>query len=925
MAALPPQREALDAWIAQGIALWPDVQEMGRDLKDAAHAALYQDLARSERLASALIRLGEQREEEGLIALGEMALGDALRLQRRLDEGYQLLDQAAARFERIGDEVGWARTRIGWLGHIHQRESYPPLAPIVERAATIFERHHCWGWLSTLCCNFALYWQFRSQRDEQLAWTLRAQEAAERIEGAEARFQALRRSRMMLLTLYNSLGHYEKAQALIPQLLALFEGERATSHLYVEVLVAVGHFYLQTGRYTQALYYLYQAERRAEREEDELIAAILIAFVYRRLNRLEESEALLVPLLARLSGRPEWRLFECDARFLLSHLLAAREQWEEALAILEPALAVMEGLPGISAFWMAEAYQQQARLLYQLGRHERLPELVAEACRLAKISAMDYGLAEAHLLAARVAPTPAAREAAMAEALASCSEIPWLRWYVYYLAAELVDRPERRQAMLAKAADDLDSVQSSLAASFHADYLKQAGSLYQSLIACYLEQGEAALAWQTLERAKSRALINTMLYQQERQAGPSSPLTAELEQLQLRHYGLIKAQLEGRAGWEEIHAVEAEMEALQELIEVEMLGRREPLSVPPPIIPAPPPDSDLVGYYLVDEEVHAFVHNGTGIAHRRLPTTPSELEELNRALFVNMRTVAGVPESWVARLTGQLHQILERLDALLLAPLRPLLRHEQLLFVPHGLLHQTPFHLLRHKGHYLLEHCAPRVLPTARLVERREGNPAAQRTRVVVSHSWGGKLPKALEEGRMVAEILGKSTLLEGEGATKRELTAQMPHASLLHIAAHGEHRADAPHFSHIQLEDGQLNFSDLFLLSLRASLVTLSACDTGQVVVQVGDDPIGLWRGFLAAGAQTLLVSLWQLEDASALQLMRHFYERLVSGTPKVAALRSVQQAWLAEAEGRFRHPFYWGALQLIGDDGPLDYSGDL
>ncbi|MBA3534413.1 MAG: CHAT domain-containing protein, partial [Ardenticatenales bacterium] len=276
---------------------------------------------------------------------------------------------------------------------------------------------------------------------------------------------------------------------------------------------------------------------------------------------------------------------------------------------------------------------------------------------------------------------------------------------------------------------------------------------------------------------------------------------------------------------------------------------------------------------------------------------------------------------WMAPLTIQLHRVLEKLDSVLLAPLRPLLRHDKLILVPHGLLHQLPFHLLRSENRYLLERCESRIVPTARLVQRegRAPQPGSTGQTVVVSHSWDGQLQQALAEGRMVAEILGGATLLEGKTATRAALLELMRGANILHIAAHGEHRPDAPHFSHIHLEDGLLNAADLFLLSLRASLVTLSACDTGQVQVRAGDDPVGLWRGFLAAGAQSLLVALWQLEDESALQLMRHFYETLMASVPKVAALRSVQQAWLASAEGRLAHPFYWGALQLIGDDGPL------
>ncbi|MBA3533481.1 MAG: hypothetical protein H0T73_16305, partial [Ardenticatenales bacterium] len=548
-AALPPHDAPLLPWVVEGMLLWDDVGVMGSALKDAAHAVLNFDLARSERLARALIALGEHTEREELVALGEMAWGDALRLQMRLDEGYELLDRAAARFERIGDELGWARTRIGWLGHIRNRPTYPTLEPIVQRAVEIFERHQCWGWLSTICYQYARYWQVRAHRDKQLDWCLRALQAAERIEGEEALFQPLARSLLMLLSVHYFLGHYDEAHKALLQLLELFHGERASGSLYVELLNQAGHFYLMTGRYTQALYYLYEAERRAEREEQQIYTSWWIAHVYRGLNRLEESMALLTSLLERLVGRPDWTLVECDARMLLSSVLAAQEQWQEALDVLEPAIQVHEGLPELSAYWLSEAYQQQARLLHRLGHHETLPLLLARALRLAEESQLDYALAEVHLLMAEMVTTPEARAQSLSSALAVCENIPWIRWRVHHLAATLADTPAQRQSRLEQAVADLDTVQSSLAASFHADYLDKTETLYHALIGSYLEQGQSALAWQTLERAKSRALINSMMLQHEPEVQPHSPLAAELEQLQMRHYTLVKARLQGHASW----------------------------------------------------------------------------------------------------------------------------------------------------------------------------------------------------------------------------------------------------------------------------------------------------------------------------------------------------------------------------------------
>ncbi|MGB0388041.1 MAG: CHAT domain-containing protein [Ardenticatenaceae bacterium] len=921
--AVPDNAEALPEWLAAGMRLWDDMEAMGRALNDACGEACHTDLPRAERFGRGLIMLGERLEEEKEIALGEMAVGDALRLQMRYHEGCALLDQAAARFLDIGDEVGWARTRIGWLGTVHHLSNPPAPKPIVERAATIFRQHKEWAWLSTLCHNYAYHCAVVGELSEWLDWCLEARQAAEQIE--EKRFVPLIASVNMLISVYDDLGQYETAQQTVEEALQLFKGHEQIVHRYVDFLIRAGSFYLNTGRYTQTLFYFYEARRRATSLWGQYFADIMIGTAYLRLNRLDESESQFRSVLEQISGKPDLIPLENTTRVRLAEVYSQQRDWQEALWILEPAIKLMEGQQKNTRLWLSKAYQLKALLRYHLGQQAQVKELVHEAIGLAEDAGEPLTVIEAYMVAAEVAESNEEAKEWLTHARDRTSEIPWLRWRVHQLSAQRTNDPVQRRESLILAANDLDQVQSSLAASFHANYLTDAQALYDDLIALHIEQKDVGLAWQTLERAKSRALINTMMYQQEATTPADSPIVAELKRLQLRHYTLVKGQIDRRsARTAEMREVESQIARLQEAIEVEQLGRREPLTVPPLYVPKAGPNSDLVGFYLVREEVHGFVHNGQNYHHVRLPTSGSKLNELIRVLYQNMRTTPAAPASWINPLTTQLHKILEQFDRYLLAPLRPFLRHEKLVIVPHGLLHQLPFHLLRHEGCYLLQKREIRVIPTARSPLRSplDRSPKSAPSHVVVSHSWEGGLPHTKAEGEMVATTLGDTLHLDGVKATKEALLKMMGTRGVLHIAAHGEHRPDRPELSHIQLEDGQLSMVDLFQQSLQNSLVTLSACDTGQAVVRAGDDPVGLWRGFLAAGARSLLVSLWQLEDQSALRLMRNFYQKLAAGTPKVAALRSVQREWLTHAKGRLRHPFYWGALQLIGDDGPL--AGD-
>jgi CHAT domain-containing protein len=144
------------------------------------------------------------------------------------------------------------------------------------------------------------------------------------------------------------------------------------------------------------------------------------------------------------------------------------------------------------------------------------------------------------------------------------------------------------------------------------------------------------------------------------------------------------------------------------------------------------------------------------------------------------------------------------------------------------------------------------------------------------------------------------------------------------HLTAHGLFRLDAPNFSHIKLADRQLSAIEVFNLNLAScSLVTLSACETGRAVVSGVDEVIGLGRGFLYAGAASLLPTLWKVDDASSAELMEMFYKALLNGYTKAAALANAQRSFIARSRMPVPsyqvHPYFWAAFHLIGDAAKL------
>lgn len=269
--------------------------------------------------------------------------------------------------------------------------------------------------------------------------------------------------------------------------------------------------------------------------------------------------------------------------------------------------------------------------------------------------------------------------------------------------------------------------------------------------------------------------------------------------------------------------------------------------------------------------------------------------------------------------------LLKKLYRLLIAPVADHLADTTrlLTIVPYGILHQLPFHALYDGSRYLIEDFQINYLPASNLLLDLQKmwhlNEDELATALVMGCSGHSKLPSALEEAASIAELLHGQCYLEEE-ATIAHLQARAQGCSLIHLATHGHSRLDAPNFSSVVLADGYLNAIDAFSLNLQGcELVTLSGCETGLALSGGGDEQLGLGRAFLAAGARSLVMSIWSVEDASTSFLMQTFYQHLLQGESKVEALRLAQQAMLRHAEARYSHPYFWAAFRLVGDMQPF------
>jgi CHAT domain-containing protein len=251
--------------------------------------------------------------------------------------------------------------------------------------------------------------------------------------------------------------------------------------------------------------------------------------------------------------------------------------------------------------------------------------------------------------------------------------------------------------------------------------------------------------------------------------------------------------------------------------------------------------------------------------------------------------------------------------------------YSKLVIVPHGPLHYLPFHALHTGESYLLEGYEISYLPSSSSLRYcHESRPSAEQS-IIFGHSSGNQLPYAVDEAHKIATLLSGQLFLE-EQASVAKLYEAIPDCLILHFATHGDFRLDNPLFSGLALADGWLTTMDIFNLRLKASLVTLSACQTGRSVMGGGDELLGLMRAFLSGGAASVALTLWAVEDRSTAQIMETFYRNLINGSSKGAALRHAQMQFiqgnhkLPDVQPEYyAHPYFWAPFFLVGDAGPL------
>jgi tetratricopeptide (TPR) repeat protein len=628
--------------------------------------------------------------------------------------------------------------------------------------------------------------------------------------------------------------------------------------------------------------------------------------------------------------------------------LARLGQREKADVLLMEAQTLFLSLGNDAS--LAQTHLQRAELLGQNGQYELAKELALQAAGTYEKLGMKTKQSYAHILVARwlgdmgqwdqsleglkvagqtldglAAPWLSQRiDTGMGRAFEAKGDIPRaLEHYKNAVAAI-------EQMTAALTADELRT-------AFVADKMAP----YEALVIHYASS-DPPLAFRWAEQAKSRALLNLLSagirpklrIGDEMDARQVKRLEAIREELNWLYARLTRGVAPGESGapaavpetWAKISEREQEATSIWRSLQGRhaeglSLIRETPLE-PSDIQSILPQGTTLIEYFVARGQIIVFVVERGNV--RSIPLTAPLAEVLalmeNLAFqFSKFQYGSSYYERHRAALLQNTREILDKLGGKLIAPLWDQLADTaSLIMVPHGLLHALPFHAIRINGQYLIETHGLSYAPSAAVlkycwqkpVPRGDQLPFAGKPLLVGVPDE--RISHVDDEIQALANIFTDADVLLGEQATFYQVEQVASSAGLLHLAAHGLFRPEAPLLSSIKLADRWLTVQDVYDLDLTASLVTLSACETGLGHDAGGDDLVGLVRGFLYAGAASLVVSLWPVDDESMTRLVKDFYTHWLAGNSKVDALRQAQVTLMKEYE----HPYYWAPLMLVGNE---------
>jgi CHAT domain-containing protein len=391
-------------------------------------------------------------------------------------------------------------------------------------------------------------------------------------------------------------------------------------------------------------------------------------------------------------------------------------------------------------------------------------------------------------------------------------------------------------------------------------------------------------------------------------------------------------------------------------------AERQPVSLNDANLLLPDANSALLEFVVKDDKSFLFVITRRDkLSKTNSPLTAPQPATLDLKVYPlnikqeDLATLTGNFTRRIANRSAGYKESAAKLYDLLLKPAQAQLQNiNNLIIVPDDVLWELPFQALQASPtRFLLQDYAISYAPSLTVLRemnkkrRFKTNPATttllafgnpdigeetkSRVEAIYMIEKLEPLPEAERQVKALAQLYGSTQSKTYIGAEAKEgrIKQEASRYRILHLATHGILNNTSPMYSHLLFsqspgdvnEDGLLEAWEIMKMGLNADLAVLSACDTARGKVSAGEGVIGLSWALFVAGCPAAVVSQWKVESASTTQLMLEFHRRLKANvsqskppSSKAEALRQAALKLLASKD--YKHPFYWAAFIVVGDN---------
>ncbi len=907
-------------------------------LYEGAIALLRNDVRRAERVAEEALWIAGTLQDPFTSAKAARLKGHVLAVRGKYRDAIGDYETSAATFRICGSDLEAAITINASLQTLIYDGQYDRAFRLAEEAQQIFSEHKDQTRLARLDISLGNIF-YRQDR---------FREAAEHYERAYKK--ALEHGTPMDIAIvlrnmavaYISLNEFERAEETY-RLAREHSGKHGFSTLVLKADYNVAYLYYLRGEYLRAIQMYDQTRVLCEQLDDKYHRALCDldqSEMYLELN-LTEGGAELAHDAFEAFGELKMRYEAAKAAAFSAIAISQQGRHQAALEVFDQARDLF--LEEKNKLWPALIDLYKALVLYESGRDDDAEDLAHAALQYFASSSLPGKAALCELLLAalelRSSDADEARRycsSALSRLLHIESPATYQAYFMLGQAEEASGNLELARQAYEKAHEKLEDLRSHLGKEeLKIAFLKNKLAVYEGLVvtslAAHSHRCAEHDAFQYVEQAKSRSLADLIAFRASSVIGrnEASPAMAQFRDLRQKlnwtyHQIELEEMNPGDSSQPRIHSLRQQSRKYEDALvktfsQIQTADSDYASLQSAKTISAEemqrilPPRTLLLQYYTARNNFYVCVlgRDQLSISAVAEITPVREKLRLLQLQLAKFRLGEDYTRPLEKKLLDATQAHLEELYQLLIAPIRKNLDADHLLIVPHSFLHYLPFHALSDGKRYLIDDFSVSYAPSASiyaLCQDRASTLADGKALVLAVPD--ARAPFIEQEGRYVAEAMGNASLFLGSEATEERLKSLGPRSRYIHIATHGYFRQDNPMFSSIRLGNSQLSLFDFYQLQLNAELVTLSGCGTGMNVVIGGDELIGLVRGLLYAGAQTLMVSLWEVHDQSTTEFMRDFYRIYRQIPNKAEALR---QAVITLRE-KHRHPYYWAAFSLVG-----------